>query len=81
MTRSHCSDALEQERQVHVVQDILRHKNFAQNQVNNMKRMRQFRPLHDKLYKGIVEHDSMSKIHRYLRDVFHILTWILKLSI
>ena len=70
MARSHCSDALEQERQVHVVQHILRHKNFSPNQFVNMNKMRQFRPPRDKLYTGKVEHDSTSKIHRYLRDVF-----------
>ena len=70
MTRTHCSDPREQERQVQVVKHILHLKGYRPRQIKHMRRRRQPKPLDDKLYTGKIEFDNVTKIHKYLRAIF-----------
>ena len=71
MTRSHCSDQLEQERQVGVVKHILCLKKYSERQIMGMCRKRRMKPLREKLYAGKIEHNSVSRVHKYsLREVY-----------
>ena len=70
MTRTHCSDPREQERQVQVVKHILHLKGYRPRQIKHMRRRRQPKPPDDKLYTGKIEFDNVTKIHKYLRAIF-----------
>ena len=69
LTRSHCTDLQEQKRQVGVVKHILRLKKYSERQITNMSRKRRMKPLREKLYAGKIEHDNVSRIHKYLREI------------
>ena len=72
MARSHCSDIRELERQILTVKTILRQKGFSENQIKRMQKHKQKRMDYTKLYTGTVEFDHVSRIHKYVRNIFRL---------
>ena len=70
MTRTHCSDRVEQQRQTKIVKHILILKKYNKRQISAMKRDRVQHNRVEKLYIGKVEHDHVSKLHKFIRDIF-----------
>ena len=54
-----------------VVKHILRLKKYSERQIMGMCRKRSLKPLREKLYTGKIEHNSVSRVHKYsLREVY-----------
>ena len=70
MTRTHCSDRVEQRRQTEIVKHILVLKKYNKRQISAMQRDRVQHNRVEKLYIGKVEHDHVSKLHKFIRDIF-----------